>query len=317
MELRHLRHFLAVMDHRSYGRAATAVNLTQQALSHSILTLERELQVKLFERGPFGAEPTPAGRLFERRARLICAESDFASAEMSSYRGGGEGHVRIGVSQNFATRLAPQALLLFQAAKPHVRASFVVGTSGRILDLAVSGQVDFAVTSPLSGVDGYPELRHETIGERYLHDPSFVVMRQAHPLAARPSLTFADLGSYAWCMPESFAFLWESVFRAIQEAGGAPPGYAVMSDSLSFAKSLLLQSDFISMLGAEVVRFELQAGLLVARHLPPMLKPAAGYVSYRRRSQLQPAAATMLNCFERAMQDIELTPAPAPVSAPG
>jgi hypothetical protein len=65
-----------------------------------------------------------------------------------------------------------------------------------------------------------------------------------------------------------------------------------------------------------VVRFELQAGLLVARHLPPMLKPAAGYVSYRRRSQLQPAAATMLNCFERAMQDIEQAPEPVPSQLP-
>ena len=83
MELRQLRHFLAVMDHRHFGRAAAAVSLTQQALSHSISNLERELQVKLFERGPFGAQPSPAGRLFERRARSICAESDFASAEMS------------------------------------------------------------------------------------------------------------------------------------------------------------------------------------------------------------------------------------------
>lgn len=301
MELRQLRHFLAVMDHRHFGRAATAVSLTQQALSQSISNLERDLQVKLFERGPFGAEPTPAGRLFERRARLICAEAEFAGAEMSAYRGGDEGHVRVGISQNFATRLAPQALLLFQRAKPHIRVSTVVSTSARILDLAVSGQIDFAVTSPLSGVGGFPELEHEPLQGAYLHDPSFLVMRAAHPLAQRPNLTFADLGSWSWCMPEGFPFLWESVFRAIQDAGGSPPGYVVKSDSLTFVKSLLMQSDFVCLLGAEVVHFELQAGLLVARHLPPMLKPAPGYLSYRRRSQLQPAAATLLNCFERAV----------------
>lgn len=309
MELRQLRHFLAVMDHRHFGRAAAAVNLTQQALSHSISTLERDLQVKLFERGPFGAEPTPAGRLFERRARLICAEAEFAGAEMSAYRGGDEGHVRVGVSQNFATRLAPQALLLFRQAKPHVRVSTVVATSGRVLDLAVSGQVDFAVTSPIAGVGDYPELEHEVLDDTYLHDPSFLVMRAGHPLAGRDSLTFADLGSWSWCVPESFPFLWESIFRAIQDAGGSPPGYVVRSDSLTFAKALLLQSDFICLLGAEVVHFELAAGLLVSTHLPPMVKPVPGYISFRRRSQLQPAAATLVNCFERAMAALRDGPA--------
>ena len=308
MELRQLRHFLAVMDHRHFGRAAAAVSLTQQALSHSISNLERELQVKLFERGPFGAEPSPAGRLFERRARSICAESDFASAEMSTYRGGGEGHVRVGLSQNFATRLAPQALLQMQRAKPQVRVSVVVGTSGRILDLALSGQIDFAVTSPLSGVEDYPELEHERLSGRYLHDPSFVVMRRGHPLSERAPLTFADLGSNPWCLPEGYPFLWESIFRAIQDAGGVPPSYVVKSDSLTFAKSLLQQSDYISLLGAEVVHFELKAGLLVARHLPPMLKPAVGFISFRRRSKLQPAAATLLNCFERTMHELENAP---------
>lgn len=302
MELRQLRHFLAVMDQRHFGRAASAVNLTQQALSHSISTLERELQVKLFERGPFGAEPTPAGRLFERRARLICAESEFASAEMSAYRGGNDGDVRVGVSQSFATRLAPQATLLFKKAKPHVRVSTVCSTSTRILDLAASGQVDFAVTTPLSGVGDYPELEHEKLDTEYLHDPSYLIMRAGHPLAVREALTWADLGSWPWVMPERYPFLWESVFRAIQDAGNSPPGYVVRSDSLTYVKAFLQQSDFICLMGADVVYFELKAGLLVARHLPPVLKPVPAYLSYRRRSQLQPAATTLLNCYERAMR---------------
>jgi DNA-binding transcriptional LysR family regulator len=40
MELRQLRHLIAVVEHGSFSRAAEAVHLTQPALSRSIQALE-------------------------------------------------------------------------------------------------------------------------------------------------------------------------------------------------------------------------------------------------------------------------------------
>ncbi|HXP29933.1 MAG TPA: LysR family transcriptional regulator, partial [Stellaceae bacterium] len=54
MELRQLRHFLAVIDHGSLGDGARALSLSQPALSRSIQGLERSAKGPLFERSKRG-----------------------------------------------------------------------------------------------------------------------------------------------------------------------------------------------------------------------------------------------------------------------
>ena len=50
MELRQLRHLIAVVEHGSFSRAAEAVHLTQPALSRSIQALESEVGAAVLER---------------------------------------------------------------------------------------------------------------------------------------------------------------------------------------------------------------------------------------------------------------------------
>lgn len=50
MNIHHLRHLLAINEHRSFRKAADALCLTQPALSRSIQALEDELGVKLIDR---------------------------------------------------------------------------------------------------------------------------------------------------------------------------------------------------------------------------------------------------------------------------
>ncbi|WP_256582083.1 LysR family transcriptional regulator, partial [Pseudomonas sp. DrBHI1] len=43
IDLRQLRHFIALVEHRSFVAAAAAVNLSQSAFSRSIQTLEHNV----------------------------------------------------------------------------------------------------------------------------------------------------------------------------------------------------------------------------------------------------------------------------------
>lgn len=61
MELRHLRHFIAVAERLSFSKAAQALHLTQPALSRQIRDLEEELGCPLFLRRPTDIRLTPDG----------------------------------------------------------------------------------------------------------------------------------------------------------------------------------------------------------------------------------------------------------------
>ena len=77
LDLRRLRHFLALADALNYGRAAAALRIAQPALSRSISAFERELGVRLFDRSRMGTRLTPAGEHLRQEARdvLRAAES--------------------------------------------------------------------------------------------------------------------------------------------------------------------------------------------------------------------------------------------------
>ena len=68
VELRRLRHLIAVAEHGNFGRAAAACYITQPALSRSIQALEAEVGAPLFDRRRTGVELTDMGRLLLRHA---------------------------------------------------------------------------------------------------------------------------------------------------------------------------------------------------------------------------------------------------------
>lgn len=309
MELRQLRHFLAVVDNRSFLRAAQAVGLTQQAVSHSVALLEDRLQAQLLERGKFGVELTAVGKMFERRARRICAETDYASAEVAAFKGGAMGHIRLGVGQNISTQILPRAVTLFMRARPQIRLTVQVGTSKQLFDSLTAGQCDLAVCSPIIAYDAYTDLEHERLSDGYAHDLHYVVMRPDHPLVQREALTVHDLAKFPWIIPESLTAPWEALFRRIADEGGTMPQQVIRSDSDTFGKALLIQSDCVCIIGIEGCVFELKAGFLRAVPIDVSFELAPALISTRKGADLPSSVAVLIDCLRRAAvvyDDVEL-----------
>ena len=71
MDLLQLEHFLAVVEERTFTRAAERVCRTQPAVSQSIKKLEDEVGLQLFTRTSRDVFPTEAGLLLADYARQM------------------------------------------------------------------------------------------------------------------------------------------------------------------------------------------------------------------------------------------------------
>ncbi|MET0424449.1 MAG: LysR substrate-binding domain-containing protein [Actinoplanes sp.] len=71
LDLRRLRYFLVLAEELNYGRAAAMLHIAQPALSRSIVALERDLGVRLFERSRGGTRLAAAGELLRDEAREL------------------------------------------------------------------------------------------------------------------------------------------------------------------------------------------------------------------------------------------------------
>jgi DNA-binding transcriptional LysR family regulator len=86
VDLLQLEHFLAVVEARSFTRAAERVSRTQSAVSQSIKKLEEEVGMPLLARGVQGVTLTEAGQLLAEYARRMVQARDEAMRQIGILR---------------------------------------------------------------------------------------------------------------------------------------------------------------------------------------------------------------------------------------
>jgi DNA-binding transcriptional LysR family regulator len=303
VDIRQLKHFLAVAKWHNFGRAAEKLSITQQALSYSIVQLEKSLNVKLLERGPFGAEATEIGKALEQRALLICAELELARAEVQALRGGVQGTVRVGVGNMVASGILPQVMTLFCKTHPKVGVCAATNHSQGLYEGLLAGEFDFVVATPQLAVENDPDLRHEPIGNSLLFNANFLLMRAGHPLASLRPFSLDTARKFPWILPSNQSVFQQTIMNTFHRNDLAPPAYILRTDSLLLAKSVVLPSDFVTLVAKESVAHEINAGLLTGVPIPGLSAPLSGCFSFVRRSTLQPAAAALVQCFKTVIAE--------------
>jgi DNA-binding transcriptional LysR family regulator len=145
MDLRQLRHFLAVADALHFGRAAERLGMTQPPLSQSIMALERELGASLFVRSKRIVTLTAFGRQWLDHVRLavqnVAALSDIAER----LRTGMAGRLSLAFVSTADYSVLPRLVQRYSASFPDVALELVEATSDVQVEALLEGRINAGI----------------------------------------------------------------------------------------------------------------------------------------------------------------------------
>ncbi|NJP52481.1 LysR family transcriptional regulator [Streptomyces sp. SBST2-5] len=188
MEIRQLRHFMAVVDEGGFTAAARAELIVQSALSASIRNLERELGADLFDRTGRRVVLTEAGRALVPQARALLAGAQAARQAVAAVTGLERGRVAIGTIQTLTSVDLPAELAAFHSAFPGIQVSVRDATVDELTDALRAGELDLAYLAPDAR-----ELPEGLTVHATWHEELVLITAPGHRLAGAGRVRISDL----------------------------------------------------------------------------------------------------------------------------
>jgi DNA-binding transcriptional LysR family regulator len=284
LDVRRMRHVIALAGHGSFARAATALGLSQPALSRSIQSVEREVGSRLFVRTASGVEPTDGGLVFVARIRQIVQLTEDLDRDLASERGLQSGHVHVGAGPYPAHSTFVGALTRFVAAHPRVVVRVLMREWDELLRRLRAREIEFFVAE-VSTLDDEADLDVERLNSH----ATFILARRGHPLASRVPVTFADGFAYPYVSicripPRSLEPI-RSAQRRSQDVTVAQRVFPALEfNSFDVVKKVVLGSDALMVAPLSCAEAELQSGQLVALGSEPYLATHYGIVKLKSHS---------------------------------
>lgn len=297
IDLRQLRHFVALADHHSFVAAADAVNLSQSAFSRSIQALEHAAGFQLVDRASKALAPTKQGLLVLEHARLLLRNAHELNNEITRFNDAETGALLFGSGPAPAAQLIPQAVANFISSYPKARVNFHVDNWQELNKRLLAEEIEFFVADT----------------RRFEADPDYHISRlrpkkwyfycrTGHPLSDKPSVSCAELFSY----PLATTFRPPNIRKVLTEYSGrrdfspaveCEHGHVLLnvvrySDAIGIANPIVLQ-DYL--LGDKL-------RILDVHDLPGHLEELNtryGIVSHTGRA-LSPLARAMVEHIERS-----------------
>jgi DNA-binding transcriptional LysR family regulator len=298
MDLQRLERFVLLAEKRNFSRAADQLKIPQSHLSMQMQQLERELNVKLFNRDKRPIELTAAGQVFLAEVERLLDQVHRAKLAAQRASRGEIGRLMIGINTSISNSLLPSVLRIFRKEFPEVelvlQELLFEESRRRVLNGALD--VDFENVHNLQDVDEKHPLTYELIYQ----EPLVLVLPEMHPLADQDAVGLEDLAQEAFVLPSrdsvrALHYLTRHIleaagvhFKVAQEASWMPTVLALVAGGVGVA---LLPANVMNLQRTGVVYREI-AGL------PPVFQLAIVW----RRDNLSQILPNFVEVVRRVAQ---------------
>ena len=280
--------FLTATRLGSVSQAAAAHRIAQPSASSRITTLERQLGIKLLERGPRGSVPTSEGSVVAGWAENLLRVAQELTTGVEALRASRTGQLRVAASFTIAEYLLPPWLDKFLRSRPDDSVALDVVNSTHVLERVDAGQADLGfIESP----DPTPTMRSQTVAV----DELVTVVRPGHPWTRGAGVSVDTLVSTPLVLREQGSGTRASLEQALAVLGLDAPYSVLEVGSTSAVRSAVRNGSSPTVVSGVAVAADLDAGTLVA-------VPVAG-LSIRRRLRAVWPRRRDLNPLAQALLD--------------
>ncbi|MGQ9646171.1 MAG: selenium metabolism-associated LysR family transcriptional regulator [Thermodesulfobacteriota bacterium] len=212
IDFRHLETFCRVAALKSFSRAAEDLFLTQPTVSGHVLSLEKSLSLRLFDRTGRDVRLTKAGEIFLRYAsKILSIRKDLLNA-LSEFSQGIRGELSLGASTIPGEYLLPRLMGNFKKAHPGLTLSLKIADTKEIIHELLQGHIEFGVTG---GKVNHPSLHYE----KFREDEIIVIAPFDHPFARKKSVWLEDLLKEPWIIREEGSGTQMAVETTLRKKG--------------------------------------------------------------------------------------------------
>lgn len=302
VQLPYLETFSKAAELSSFTAAADALGLTQAAVSQRIQTLERTLDVSLFQRQGGRILLTEAGQRLYAYAQKILALHQEAFQEVTGQRAPIRGELLLAASTVPGEHLLPAILAVFHKQYPDIQVKASSADSLAVVSQVEQGHVHLGLVGRKTE---NPHLEFRS----FATDRMVLVVPPSHALSKRKQvsveqfceqpLILREPGSGSrWCLEQALA-------RAGKSAGDLQ--IALELGSNEAIKEAVLRGLGVAVLSNYAVQKEIQTGQLRTVKVADLLLEREMFVAWDRRRAL-PAPARLLLTFLESRPAAELLP---------
>jgi len=282
--LRQIRYFIAAAEAQKVTSAASALSISQSAITIAIKELEAELGVKLFPRSASRMALTSAGVRFLGHARNIEATVADSVGAMRSETHAVQGGLRLGMTYTVAGYFLFPLLARFRRTFPDVIVDLLEGERTVLERELKAGRIDVAVLL-VSNLEDRKRIAHRTLlrSKRRLWLPS------SHVLLKETKVTMADLAR------EPYVLL--NADEADRSAGAywkknkVKPNVVFRTSSIEAVRSMVATGAAITILSDMVYRpWSLDGGRVATKDIAasiPTMDVGLAWLRKRRLSNVE------------------------------
>ena len=251
MELQKLRALVALAQSASYTEAAGRLYTTQSNVSKQILSLERELGVRLVERSRRGVALTPAGETAVRGAQKILDEYDAMCRALRT----DSGQLTLACIPIVAHYGVTGLFSGFQRAYPALRLAVEEREDSNLLDAVRSGAWEAAVCRTDQDCSGLEKLV-------LCRDRMVAALPAGHPLAREEAVSLTQLQQEEFLQLGPTSTLYQTVLD-ICRAAGFTPRITYTSTRMETLLELVREGNGVSLMMARAAAYLPIAGVVL------------------------------------------------------